>query len=55
MVILISKMICRLKTSANALRIVGECRSMAITADLKDLKAGPEIPEDAQWKLFPVD
>ncbi|AII42869.1 hypothetical protein KR100_05745 [Synechococcus sp. KORDI-100] len=52
MVILISKMICRQKTSANALRIVGECRSMAITADLK---AGPEIPEDAQWKLFPVD
>ena len=20
-----------------------------------DLKVGPEIPEDAQWKLFPVD
>ena len=21
----------------------------------KDMKVGPEIPEDAQWKLFPVD
>ena len=21
----------------------------------EDLKVGPEIPEDAQWKLFPVD
>ena len=25
---------------------------MAITADLEDMNVGPEIPEDAQWKLW---
>ena len=32
---------------------VPECR--VAWKEPEDLKVGPEIPEDAQWKLFPVD